>query len=227
MQITQMPSPNRNIGRQGWTPDFIVCHITESSSLSGAVSWLMNGAAQASYHFIVSRGGEIIQFVDIQNTAWANGTTNGGDGRDNKYSLLQKVRDRRVNANLYSVSIGFEGRLSEKQGGLTDEQLQAGVWLINHIVSEVKRIYGAEIPVSREGIIGHNEITPRTKPNCPGAMFPYDGIIARLTDKPKPAYWAKDAWEWATRTGITDGTRPAEAITRQEAVTMLFRYNLK
>lgn len=37
--------------------------------------------------------------------------------------------------------------------------------------------------------------------------------------------WAKEAWEWGREKGITDGTRPKDAATREEIVTMLYRMN--
>lgn len=37
--------------------------------------------------------------------------------------------------------------------------------------------------------------------------------------------WAKEAWEWAKKKGITDGTRPKDTATREEIVTMLYRMN--
>ena len=39
--------------------------------------------------------------------------------------------------------------------------------------------------------------------------------------------WAKDAWEWGKEKGITDGTRPGAEMTREEMVTMLYRYDQK
>ena len=35
--------------------------------------------------------------------------------------------------------------------------------------------------------------------------------------------WAKEAWEWAIRAGITDGTNPKGNVTREMLVTMLYR----
>lgn len=44
-------------------------------------------------------------------------------------------------------------------------------------------------------------------------------------DTNEPSAWAKKAWEWAKRTGITDGTNPKDNATRQEVVTMLYRFS--
>ncbi len=43
--------------------------------------------------------------------------------------------------------------------------------------------------------------------------------------KDKPSSWAKEAMEWAKKEGICDGTRPKDAATREEVVTMLYRFS--
>lgn len=40
-----------------------------------------------------------------------------------------------------------------------------------------------------------------------------------------PSSWAKEAWEWVTSKGLTDGTRPKDGVTREELATILYRYN--
>jgi len=180
MNLTKQPSPNRNIGRQGHTPDIIVCHITEGS-FNGSVSWINNSTSQVSYHYVVSRDGQVVQAVDIADTAWANGTTNGSANNSNKHSRLEAVRSRNINANLYTISIGFEGRHHEKEGDLSTAQLSAAVQLIVHIRDEVYKRFGVNILIGRENIVGHSDITPIWKPNCPGHRFPFDGIINQLT----------------------------------------------
>ena len=180
MNILQRPSPNHTVGRQGHTPDLIVCHIT-NWNFPGSIDWVTNPAFQVSYHFMVSNAGEITQCVDIAHTAWANGTSvTAGDNRHSQNSTLAIVQGRGGNANNYSVSIGFEGVHSKTNGRLTPAQLDAAVRLIQHIRSEVNRIFGVDIPIARTHIVGHFEVTPRTRPNCPGADFQFDEIMRGL-----------------------------------------------
>jgi len=250
MDITRRLSPNRNIGRQNWKPDIIVCHITEGA-FDGTVSWINNPASQVSYHFVVAKDGRIVQAVDIANTAWANGTTVNGDNRDNRHSTLPTVVRRGVNANLYTVSIGFEGRFADTQGALTAAQLEVGIWLIKHIRDEILRLFNisnVSIQFNRNHIVGHHEITPKTRPNCPGSQFPFDALIKHLNQKPQqtiepekpslppestiqlpaghvPSDWALQAWEWAFSNGITDGTNPQGTPSRQQMMQLLFNYH--
>ena len=44
-------------------------------------------------------------------------------------------------------------------------------------------------------------------------------------DKNQPSPWTKEAWEWAKKEGIVDGTNPQGAATREQVVTMLYRYH--
>ena len=57
-------------------------------------------------------------------------------------------------------------------------------------------------------VIGGN---PATAPSAPTAQ--------------QASEWARGYWAWATESGITDGTRPREPITREENVAMLHRYH--
>jgi len=233
MNIIQRTTPNQNTGRSGWIPDMIACHITDGA-FDGAVSWLTDPASQASSHFVVAKDGKVVQLVPIENTAWANGTNNiQNDSRGNMYSKLAAVRDRMVNANLYTISIEHEGKSAETQGALTTAQLDATVELIAYIRKEVKRIYGKDIPISRNNIVAHSDIAPRWKPNCPGAQFPFDEIIKRLStvDTPKtepssdaPSTWAKESWEWAKKNKLTDGTNPQGVPTREQMMQLLYNY---
>ncbi|MCL2225580.1 MAG: peptidoglycan recognition protein family protein [Defluviitaleaceae bacterium] len=193
MKITQRPSPNHTVLRNGRIPDMIVNHITEGA-FPGTLDWIsprpaetikqyharVPAASRVSYTYTISRRGEITQHVRIKDMAWGNGTTTDGGSRCHTTSLIAEIRRRRENANRYTISIGYEGRHSEKQGGLTPEQLNAAIWLHDHIRKEVKQIYGTEIPISRENIIGHVDVTPRHRPNCPGVKFPFDEIITSL-----------------------------------------------
>jgi hypothetical protein len=145
------------------------------------------------------------------------------------------VRERNVNANNYTISIEHEGRHAETKGALAPAQLDAAAALIRHIREEVRRIYGREIPLTRRHIVGHSEVTPKSKPHCPGALYPFDEILRKLggqgiPHEPAdpggvPSRFAQEAWEWAKVHEITDGTHPRGAVTREQLVTMLHRYH--
>lgn len=180
-KIIQKTTPNK-MSRFGWKPDIIVSHITEGS-YAGAVSWLMNPKSVASAHFVISKTGIITQLVDIKEAAWINGTRLKKDDTGPGWygdSTLRLVRDRKTNANFYSVGIEHEGIYSQNKGKLTDEQFKATAWLHKYIIAEIKKIYGTEIIIDREHIVGHYQVDPIRKPNCPGQNFQWDELITNL-----------------------------------------------
>ena len=161
----------------------IVSHITEGN-FNGAVSWLCNPKSNASSHFVVAKDGRITQLVSLEDGSWCNGTsTNPPTSKlDYRKSTLKNVKDRKTNANYYTITIEHEGFSYEGQGRLTDEQLKATIWLHKHIIKEVKRIYGIDIPLDRDHIVGHYEINPITKLFCPGKNFQFGRIIESLRE---------------------------------------------
>ena len=225
LNIIGKRTPNFTPGRQNWQPDIIVNHITDGH-FPGSVNWVMNPQSRVSYHFMVSHSGAVYQLVNLIDTAWANGTTTNGANNDNRHSLLELVRTRNVNANLYTISIGYEGRHSITRGALSPRQTEAGISLIAHIRDEVRRIWDLHIPF--ENIVGHRNITPIWRPHCPGAKFPLYEMIQELqiragSDGPGPDLWAAEAWTWAINELRMDGTRPRDNMTRQEAMVLLKR----
>lgn len=181
LHISRRQTPNR-MSRQGWKPDMIVSHVTEGV-YQGAVSWLCNPRSNASAHYVVSRSGDVTQLVDLREAAWCNGTSVGGKYNVER-SRIAAIRNRRTNANLYTVSIEHEGySYKDLFGGLTEPQYKATLELHRHIIAEVKRIYGVTIPVDRSHIIGHFEVAPVEKPNCPGRNFPWERLIRDLLAK--------------------------------------------
>jgi len=191
LNIIQKPSKNYN-SRYGHKPDMIVDHITAGSNVTSAINEFTNND-RASSHFIVDNyTGTIYQCVDIRNAAWGNGTS--VEATSNKFyghSTLEKVRNRKTNANYYTISIEH---VNVSGGVLTPVQLAATIELHKYIINEVKRIYGVDIPVDRTGVVGHYEISPITKPSCPGKYFPFDQIIAGISNSTKliPTYVKSD-----------------------------------
>lgn len=198
-EIIKRKSPNR-MSRFGWVPDVIVSHITEGN-YSGAIDWLCNPVSEASAHFVVSKKGIITQLVDITESAWINGTRLKKEDKGPGWygdSLLKIVRDRKTNANFYSVGIEHEGFYKDEKGRLTEEQFKATVWLHKYIIEEIKKIYGTDIMVDRDHIVGHYQIDPIRKPNCPGQNFQWDELLNNLKagEEMSDVLKLNDDWQW-------------------------------
>jgi len=174
MNIKKLDTPNKGL-RGANIPDLIVDHIADGLE-PGLTEWGQNPQSQESSHFIVNRDGSVIQLVEINQCAWTQGLPS---------NLIQKaalpiVRQRGINPNVYCASIEHEGFYAQTHGALTDAQFAASIEVHKFIISEVRRIYGTTIPADRDHIVGHYEINPVNKPNCPGELFPFGKIIAAL-----------------------------------------------
>lgn len=93
-------------------------------------------------------------------------------------------------------------------------------------VKEGDWFYSAVEYVTEAGLMGdtgHGSFEPNT--NTTRAMI--WAILARLSGAdttPVSGPWYSVAQEWAMNSGVSDGTNPNGAITREQLVTMLYRY---
>lgn len=174
-------SPNY-MSRNGWKPDMIVLHVAEGT-FKGTVSWCCNPNSGVSCHFVTGKNGEKEQLVDLDKASWCNGTsTKKGDKYDYRRSTNRLVRERKTNANFYTISIENEGySYKDGKGALTEKQYQTVLKLCKELIKKYN------IPVDREHIVGHYEIAPVEKPNCPGPKFQWDRLMKDLKGEEKPA----------------------------------------
>lgn len=174
MKIQKLTTPNQS-DRGGYKPCLIVWHIAEGT-YNGTIAWEQNPQSQTSSHFVLGKNGEITQLVPLERAAWTQGAV-----KSPTHPLVAMRKG--VNPNLYCISIECEGFWKDTKGKLTDKALKSAVELTKHIVAEVERIYGVEIPIDREHIIGHYQINSVTRSHCPGELFPFDELISLANDK--------------------------------------------
>ena len=78
-------------------------------------------------------------------------------------------------------------------------------------------------------IYGHKHFASTA---CPGAKFPMQEVLSRayqeIVQYPRElSEWAKEAYEWAVKENISDGSDPKGSVTREQFWTMLYRYHNK
>lgn len=175
--------------RNGVKPFIIVDHIS-AGTLGSMTNWFKNPKAQASSHFGVGRDGTILQYVKLENGAWTQGIL-----VENVYkAVAQVVKDMNINPNYYCVGIeheGYiEGHLDENgevvtenfglDGALTEVQFMASCWLHRYIMDYLNNAYGVNMGLGEYNVIGHYQIDPIRKPNCPGPNFPWNRLRTEL-----------------------------------------------
>lgn len=166
----------------------VALHHTAGNVLMPAINWLIYPDDGPSSNFVMDLDGTTYELVPIPHGSWCNGTS--VTPSSNLYyakSTNAIIKNRNTNANYYTVSIEVVGT----GGAYTQAQVNALVELIKYIKSEIKRLYGKDLIVDRQHIVGHYEISPITKPIC-GKGVQYDEIIAgvngtTLVPTPPPA----------------------------------------
>jgi N-acetylmuramoyl-L-alanine amidase len=152
--VITLKSPNQSKRPAGAVIDAIVLHADAGKSEQGTISWMLDPESKVSYHYFISRQGDVYRFVDESAKAWHAG---------------KSIFQGRPDCNAYSIGVAFANDQKGELFGTT--QIDAGVALVARIAR------GRSIPASR--ITTHAAIAPGRKSD-PGPLFDFDAFIARV-----------------------------------------------
>lgn len=155
-----LPTTNYSPWRPG-NPVAIVIH-TEAGTQEATAQWFHNPASQVSAHYAVGLDGQLLQFVDLEHQAWANGILEAG----NRWQQLGLPG----NPNGWTVSIETEDR------GDPNQEVTAKQYV--GVVSAC-RLALARYP-GIQWLVSHRDISPRSRPACPGARWWASGRMEAL-----------------------------------------------
>jgi N-acetyl-anhydromuramyl-L-alanine amidase AmpD len=193
-------TPNYWRGRQSHAVRAVVLHVTQGpigNEYNATISWFENPASQVSAHFLTSPTGNITQFVDTFDSAWANGATYyasqstfpkgwtwQGAGwycaHKHKIAPTWQLVEPGVNPNLSTISVENAGQSGKP---ISAAQMGALVGLLRWLGA----VHPALLPyVPGKTLIGHNAIDNVDKAFCPGSAFNLD-TIATLANAPATA----------------------------------------
>jgi N-acetyl-anhydromuramyl-L-alanine amidase AmpD len=167
VNIDWKPVANYWRGRGGERVRAICLHVAEGDR-AGVLSWFNNPASDASAHFLVNKDGTVWQFVDTDDTAWANGVVNAPDLT---LPWLADCLRRGQNPNRLTIAVETERRWREP---LTEPQYAALVALLRELLAR----YG--LPADREHVVPHAAIDSVNRANCPGNVD-WPRLLADLT----------------------------------------------
>jgi N-acetylmuramoyl-L-alanine amidase len=165
-------------GRDGETPVAIVDHCMSRgadgtrATLESCAAWFANPTSEVSAHFGVGKDGRVWQFVDLQNTAWANGIL---EQPDMTLPWLAECVSQKINPNRRTISIEHEG---DSPDTMPEAQYRSTLALHRWLVAT------AGITPDRQHIAGHYQITGRQRANCPGPGFPWSRLLRDLAAGP-------------------------------------------
>ena len=162
-----------------------VAHVTDAAWAS-VVSWFRNPASERSAHFQVRKSGIVDQFVSVEDSAWANGASwNGRTWIDPQGHAIHPawpaMATDRTNPNRTTVSIEHEGHPSEPW---TAMQREADTLLLRWLATQLP---GLAPYVAGRTLIRHADISPISKPNCPGALVEIDERAQAANGPPPPS----------------------------------------
>lgn len=203
--------------RFGLKPMAIVDHISVGT-MESMKNWFTDPKNnKASAHFGVGRDGTICQYVKLECGSWAQGI--GKELMPEAKAPI--VKDMDCDPNHYCVSIEHEGYVEQStgevkglDGNLTDAQFWATCWLHKYIQSEVEKAYGVHISLGAYNVIGHFQIAPRYKPNCPGPNFPWSRLYAELAIAELMSFEDYEARVKYKSAPVTDKNRAAAVMNR-------------
>lgn len=153
---------NQSEGRGGVLPEAVVLHIA-AGTLPGMDAWFNNPASGVSAHYGVGKAGDIHQYVAVGNTAFANGIVEDG----HRPGLIDDNLAAGHRPNAWTISIEHEGQSGDR---LSLAQWRASTALAavlfrDHILPHAAQTGAA---VNRDRILMHRDISPKSRPMCPG-----------------------------------------------------------
>jgi N-acetyl-anhydromuramyl-L-alanine amidase AmpD len=168
--IRRWTSSNCWFGRPYGPPIAFVVH-TESGGESGTVAEFLNSSAQFSTHYAVGRDGTIDCYIDPADRAWSNGILEPG----NRWTTIATDCgvDPELNPNHVTVTCELEDS-GRTDGDVSDQQFDAVV----SAAREAKRRY----PSSLRYLARHADISPQSRPNCPGGRWLTSGRFQALAE---------------------------------------------
>ena len=173
--VTKRPitTNNYDVGRSGQKVKAVVLHIA-AGSMMGIFPTFNDPNRLASAHFAVAKNGTIEQYVSIDDTAYGVGMRFKDGNWYNPRGKLAKPTwpglQPPLNPNLYTISVEHEGQPEDQW---TPQMYDANNRLLQWIAKQCSLSY-----VPRQTLIGHFEIDPVDRPNCPGPNVHWDQIAA-------------------------------------------------
>ena len=150
MKIEYLKSPNYVYCNKRRNVRSIVIHYTGMSSLQSAVERLLSKKHEVSSHYLIGRGGKVLQLVKDNNIAWHAGISNWFNFK-----------------NLNKNSIGIELENKGHQYGYQYFPSKQIIQLIK-ILKKLKK----KFKIQNINITGHSDIAPNRKKD-PGEKFPW------------------------------------------------------
>lgn len=145
---------------QEFEPEAIVIHISTGSAKS-ADNTFGNGSSHVSAHYLVTKNGDIHQYVKPEDTAYHCGVVD-----EPAWETLNAPGKLGVNPNLFTIGIEHEGQPDDEW---PDAQYLSSAELLASLSVQFN------IPLDRSHIVPHHWI--RANKRCPGEKVDLDRLV--------------------------------------------------
>ena len=161
-------------GREGQTPRYLILHGTAGfTHAQDVANFFAQASTEASAHYVIGTDGAIVQCVNEEDAAWANGPISGPPGTSGDGVHHDSFWDSGVNPNLVSIAIEHVKPHQDNSDTLTDAQKQASFALILDICQRWNiPMHSAD---ASGGITGHYSMDPVNRSRCPGP-YPWNEL---------------------------------------------------
>lgn len=192
------------------TPQYITIHSTGNpkSTARNERAWLTNpsNTVTASYHIVVDEK-EAIEVLPLNEVAWHAG--DGASGPGNRKSIGIEICESGDGAKTLANAANLVAKMLNERGWGVDRLRRHHDWnkkICPRIFYDGGKWTGWQ---------QFKQAVQRELDKLKGG--------ATVAEKNVPSSWAKEAWEWAKKKGLLDGTRPKDNLTREEFAVVLKR----
>jgi N-acetylmuramoyl-L-alanine amidase len=176
--------PSPHFGEREGPVDALVLHYTVTGSVGETVKLFRKVDQGTSIHYIIGKGGKIVQMVDLDKKAWHAGPSMFHGKRDaNDFSIGVEI----VNWGLLKEEGGlffvWPGTYQTPYQGPPPVNVDGGWWepftemqyrVLAALITEIRAHYPA---ITSERIVGHADIAlPRGRKIDPGSAFDWGRI---------------------------------------------------
>ena len=192
----------------------IVVHNTANDATArNEVSYMIGNNNATSFHYAIDDK-EIVQGIPENRNAFHAGD---GNGKGNRKGLSIEI--------CYSKSGGIRFNNAEKLAAkFIAYKLNEKSWDISRVTKH--QDYSGKYCPHRTLDMGWQRFLNMIQSEL-STLKKGDNTMTNTNTNTEVSSWAKEAWEWAKKEGLIDGTRPKDPVTREELATVLYRMSKK
>lgn len=188
-------------------PQYITIHSTgnPNSTARNERAWLTNPANKitASWHIVVDEK-EAVEAIPLDEVAWHAG--DGASGPGNRKSIGIEICESGDRAKTLANAVNLVAKTLNERGWGVDKLRRHYDWS------------GKSCPriLMANNWAGWEQFKRNVQKELSGG-----GNVTQ--DKNTPSAWAKEAWDWAKKEKLLDGTNPKGNVTREQLAVVLQR----